>query len=287
MIVRLVFCHFIAIAALPAWGLGQQIPSRPAPPGIQDNSFLIEEAYNQEAGIVQHISSFARFVDSKDWAYTFTQEWPAPRNPRHQFSYTLAVLHFGKFSRSAAGIGDVLLNYRYQVIGNAESRLAFAPRFSLICPTGQAAAGTGAGGLGVQTNFPVSVVVSRKFVTHWNAGVTFIPHSQNSLGDRSSSTGYNFGQSLIFLAHPRVHVLVETVFIRVQSVVASDKTQWSQSFYVNPGIRWAYNFSNGLQIVPGVSVPIGVGPGYGEKGIFLYLSFEHPFAPLKKSEQSE
>ena len=252
MIVRLVFCHLFAIALLPAWGLAQQVPSKPAPPGIQDNSFLIEEAYNQEAGVVQHISSFARFVDSKDWAYTFTQEWPAPRNPRHQLSYTLAVLHFGAFPGSAAGIGDVLLNYRYQVVGNAESRVAFAPRFTLICPTGQTRAGTGGGGLGVQTNLPLSVVLSRKFVTHWNAGATFIPHSQDSSGDRSFSAGYNLGQSLIFLAHPRFHVLVETVFIRVQSVVANDKTQWSQSFYVNPGIRWAYNFSNGLQIVPGV-----------------------------------
>ena len=29
----------------------------PAPPGIADNSFLIEEAYNQEHGVVQHIST--------------------------------------------------------------------------------------------------------------------------------------------------------------------------------------------------------------------------------------
>ena len=27
---------------------------------IADNSFLIEEAYNQEAGVVQHISTFSR-----------------------------------------------------------------------------------------------------------------------------------------------------------------------------------------------------------------------------------
>jgi hypothetical protein len=40
-----------------------------------DNSFLIEEAYNQERGVIQHINSFARLWNSKDWAYTFTQEW--------------------------------------------------------------------------------------------------------------------------------------------------------------------------------------------------------------------
>src|SRR6478736_4273243 len=80
-----------------------------SPPGIQDNSFLVEEAYNQEFGVVQHISSFTRFWDSKDWVYTFTQEWPVPGNERHQLSYTLAAVHSGDFPGSGAGFGDVLL----------------------------------------------------------------------------------------------------------------------------------------------------------------------------------
>ena len=36
----------------------------------------------------------------------------------------------------------------------------------------------------------------------------------------------------------------------------------------------AWNLKSGWQIVPGVSVPIGVGPSKGEYGGFLYLSFE-------------
>jgi hypothetical protein len=32
---------------------------------IQDNSFLVEEAYNQEFGVVQHISNFVYLADSK------------------------------------------------------------------------------------------------------------------------------------------------------------------------------------------------------------------------------
>ena len=50
-----------------------QTPDR----GIQDNSFLIEEAYNQEPGVVQHISTFQRAVPTGQWQYTFTDEWPA------------------------------------------------------------------------------------------------------------------------------------------------------------------------------------------------------------------
>jgi hypothetical protein len=45
---------------------------------------------------------------------------------------------------------------------------------------------------------------------------------------------------------------------------------------VSPGIRWAWNFPTGLQVVPGIAVPIGVGPSRGDRALFLYLSFEHP-----------
>ncbi|MBZ5598715.1 MAG: transporter [Acidobacteriia bacterium] len=254
----------------------------PSQPGIQDNSFLVEEAYNQNFGVVQHINSFTRFWNSKDWAYTFTQEWPVPGDARHQLSYTLAALHAGAFPGSGAGIGDVLLNYRYQLVGDGNARVAFAPRLSVMFPTGDSAQGRGAGGFGLQTDLPLSVVLVPKLVSHWNAGATFVPHAQDASGDRASSAGYNLGQSFIWLVHPRFNVMLETVFFSSQAVVARNKTEWSNALYLNPGIRWAYNFKNGLQIVPGIGVPLGVGPSAGEKGIFLYLSFEHPFRKLEK-----
>jgi hypothetical protein len=40
--------------------LGQHSDTAQGTPPIQDNSFLIEEAYNQEPGVVQHISVFTR-----------------------------------------------------------------------------------------------------------------------------------------------------------------------------------------------------------------------------------
>jgi hypothetical protein len=46
---------------------------------------------------------------------------------------------------------------------------------------------------------------------------------------------------------------------------------------VSPGIRWALDFKCGLEIVPGLAFPIGVGPSRGEHAVFLYLSLEHPF----------
>ena len=77
---------------------------------IQDNSFLLEEAYNQEHGVVQHISTFARPNGGGAWGYSFTQEWPVG-GIRHQLSYTVPVVQVDGLG---TGVGDVLLNYRYQ-----------------------------------------------------------------------------------------------------------------------------------------------------------------------------
>ena len=268
---------FLAGAALAQQDSASSVSTQP---GIQDNSFLVEEAYNQNYGVVQHISSFTHFWNSKDWAYTFTQEWPVPGDARHQLSYTVPYWRAGAFPDSGAGIGDIFLNYRYQLVGDGDAKLAFAPRLSLILPTGNVAEGRGAGGVGVQTSLPVSLVLSKKLVSHWNAGATVVPRAQDAAGDRAYSTGYNLGQSFIWLTNPRFNVMLETVFTNSQFVVAPDKTEWSRSLFLSPGIRWAYNFKNGLQIVPGIGVPIGVGPSSGEKGVFLYLSFEHPFRKL-------
>jgi len=245
---------------------------------IQDNSFLLEEAYNQEAGVVQHISAFTRLWTSKDWAYTFTQEWPLPVRFRHQLSYTVVITSPG--DSPGAGFGDTLLNYRYQVLGNGETRVAFAPRLSLIVPTGSARFGRGYGGTGVQASLPLSLVLTKKIVAHTNLGATIIPHARNAAGERATATGYNVGQSLIWLAKPRFNLMLETLWTGYEDVVGPGQTQRSHSLLVSPGVRWAYNFKSGLQIVPGVAVPMGVGPSSGERGLILYLSFEHPWRRL-------
>src|SRR5436189_3608538 len=120
---------------------------------IADNSFLIEEAYNQERGVVQHISAWQRSLRSAGWSFTFTQEWPVGTQT-HQFSYTIPVQRTER--PSATGLGDAALNYRYQLRG-AEQRVAIAPRLSMLLPTGSPARGLGTGHVGVQLDMPVSV----------------------------------------------------------------------------------------------------------------------------------
>ena len=236
---------------------------------IEDNSFLLEEAYNQEKGVVQFITTAFRGRDG-NWAFSYTNEIPIKKQ-QHQFSYTINLSRVGDKTRS----GDTYINYRYQAMGIKEgSTVAVAPRFSVILPTGSYRNETGSGAVGFQFNLPVSVKHSKKIVTHWNAGATVVPRARNRVGEQANIKGFNLGQSTVFLAKTNFNVLVETVWNRFETVAARDRTVSEYSLLINPGIRWAWNFKSGLQIVPGVSVPLGVGPSYGERGVFLYLSLE-------------
>ncbi len=227
---------------------------------IQDNSFLVEEAYNQESGVVQHISFFQHPTRGGDWISTFTQEWPA-RGLRHQLSYTMTDTRAGRES----GFGDLALNYRYQLLGDGEARVAVSPRVTVILPTGDEARGLGAGATGLQVMLPVSTVLSERVVAHWNAGATFTP--------ARDARSWVAAQSVVWLVHPRFNVLAETVWTRSDARGGVRDT----SLLVSPGIRWSYDRPGRLQIVPGLAVPISLRHPR-DRSVIAYLSFEHPFA---------
>jgi hypothetical protein len=113
-------------------------------------------------------------------------------------------------------------------------------------------------------------------VTHVNVGGTYVPTASALTGERGASTTFAAGDSLIWLAHPNFNVMLEGLYTTT-SLALPGGTARSETFTINPGVRGAINFASGLQVVPGLSVPLGVGPSRGEKAIFLYLSFEHPF----------
>ena len=232
---------------------------------IADNSFLVEEAYNQEAGVVQHVGTFARPDGGDAWDFSFTQEWPLG-GERHQLSFAVPVSHADE---AGTGVGDIGLNYRYQLAGSAGSPLYAAPRLSLLVPSGSEEDGRGRGSVGLQVNMPVSYAVTRQLVTHWNAGSTY--------GTEGSTLDVNLGASAVWLLRPSVNLLLEAVWLS-EEVERPGGSSREESAFLNPGIRWAHNFESGLQIVPGVAYTIGVGPSSGADGLFLYLSFEHPFS---------
>jgi hypothetical protein len=234
---------------------------------IEDNSFLIEEAYNQDPGVIQHISSF-QYMKDHTWIYTFTDEWPVPGR-KHQLSTTIPVLNNGE-----TGFGDIALNYRYQAI--YMTRFSFSPRFSFIFPTGSWEKGLGSGVVGYQLSLPFSYLLSTKIATHYNIGVTFTPDAKKADGSKFDQTVYNYGLSMILLLNKNFNFMFEVVGNRTFIKAGNTNTIITNSLFINPGIRYAINFKSGLQIVPGIAVPIGIGSSNGSSGIYAYLSFEHP-----------
>jgi hypothetical protein len=242
---------------------------------IQDNSFLLEEAYNQEPGVIQHISLFVRDRDTGDWVYTFTEEWPA-HGLAHQVSATIQVLRSSEGAERATGFGDLALNYRWQAIGSGDTAVAVAPRATVLLPTGDWERGLGTGGAGLQVNLPISAMLGTRFVGHFNLGSTWIPSARTESG-RAPSVGVNVGQGLIWLAHPNLNLMLETVYAVTETDAPAGKVI-EESFQVSPGIRGALDLplGLGLQVVGGVAVPIGFGPSSGSLALLGYLSFEHP-----------
>ncbi len=250
--------------------------TRPAA-GIMDNSFLVEEAYNQEPGVVQHILNVAHSVtrhrgpDDREWDFAFTQEWPF-LSQTHQLSFTLPYALVESGGRSQDGINDISLHYRYQVLLETERTPAFAPSFSLILPTGNAANGFGDDTVGYQINLPLSKIVSDRWTLHANAGVTYLP----DVGGHDL-VSYNLAASAIYAVTPTFNLMLEAVSNFDDAVNDFDRTERSVSAVISPGARYAFNHSNDAQTVIGIAVPIGITSDAPDYGIFLYASFEHFF----------
>ena len=219
-----------------------------SPFGTTDNSFLVEEAFNQERGIFQNIFVFSR-DKSGDWAGNFTQEWPVPGS-RHQFSYSLVFSNTGE----ASGLGDLLLNYRFQLSEETDRAPAISPRLSLILPTGRAADGLGSGTTGLDMNLPASKQFG-DFYLHLNAGYTWLP-------DVLSST--RLAGSGIWRAAPMLNLILEAAVVV------------DESFTLSPGFRRGWNFGE-RQLVVGIAAPITRAEGRSTTALLTYLSYELPF----------
>lgn len=267
--------------------------------GIQDNSFLVEEAYNQEPGVVQHIFNWQQTWDrnggtTRTFDFVFTQEWPIGAQ-LHQFSYTLPVSAFSNNPGGAPvldeeGFGDMLLNYRLQLTTEVNGWPAIAPRFSLILPTGNEHEDLGNGEIGYQFNLPISKEVGR-WAVHFNAGLTVLPAVERGLDDGSVSPhhdliGYNLGASAILLANPKLQPLVELVADWSPEINESGGVDIPFALILSPGFRYAPYTKGNTQIVVGAAAPIGLSQDAADIGVFLYLSIEHAFKKLSK-EQSE
>lgn len=242
----------------------------PEPFEIVDNSFLVEEALNQEAGIFQNIFGAMRIGGV--WAAGFTQEWPV-RSQTHQLSYSLSVLDSG----THVGFGDLMINYRWQAMTEGPGRPAFSPRVSVILPTGSADRGLGVGSAGLQINMPFSKQTGN-FYWHWNGGMTMFPSVDATFDDIAVSEGLFspfLSGSSIYRVKPMFNVMVETVLNFDEGLTPSGG-QRDTSFTFSPGVRGGWNIGD-HQLILGVAVPTTWAEDTRDTGAFFYLSYELPF----------
>lgn len=242
----------LALLARSQVVMGQ--PPAPAPPDasrtfeIIDNSFLVEESFNQERGVVQNIFTWTRGRDGA-WNASFTQEWPAP-GMTHQLSYT--VPFWGGSGQTS--VGDVLLNYRYQVQMERARAPAISPRLSVILPTGREADGLGSGVVGLQVNVPASKQFGDLYV-HANAGYTWLPDVERTPHVAGSG---------IWRVRPMFHLMLEAV------------VELGDSVTVAPGFRRGWNFGE-RQLVVGAALPVSRTEGRSDIALLTYFSYELPF----------
>jgi DtxR family transcriptional regulator, Mn-dependent transcriptional regulator len=261
------------IAIICGASLGVAQPTTPpkasdtSPPfEISDNSFFVEEAFNQESGVFQNIFNVV-VADGGEWEAGFTQEWPL-FSQAHQFSYTLVYLN-----ANGAGLGDLLVNYRFQALMERAGVPAFSPRVSIILPSGDVDEERGNGGAGWQVNLPFSKQVHDIYL-HWNAGFTHLPSATTADGTASLLLP-QVAASAIWRTRPMVHLMLETLVRWIEEIDGVD-TRRDTSVTVSPGLRFGWN-SGDAQSVFGLAVPLRFGQGDTTVGMFGYFSYELPF----------
>jgi hypothetical protein len=265
----------LTVLIIPIATLAQKEETEKFVPAIEDNSMIIEEAYNQENRVVQHISNLVFLpIDEENVYYAFTQEWPA-FGLKHQLSYTLQYNSFGK--ANVTGFGDIYINYRYQ-LSYKESFVTCSPRLSLIIPSGNHTKRLGDGSWGLQFNLPISKRWTNQFINHFNIGTTYLfKVEQEEFGFNKPLVSYFAGISSIWLLSQKFNLMLECMSYMVANPAAGNTVDYVNENVIAPAFRYALDVKN-LQIVPGISVPVSFNKEIGtDIGIFFYLSFEHPY----------
>jgi hypothetical protein len=265
----------VAVALLIILGLPHHTTAQPAassasrPFEITDNSFLVEEAFNQEAGIFQNI--FGMLRTDRTWWPAFTQEWPLG-SQRHQFSYTVSWFS----GRGTSGFGNTLINYRFQASVEGPGRPAFSPRLSLILPTGKLEEELGIDKPGLEINLPFSKQMGDIY-WHWNAGLTWLPRVEAKVAEREHESLESpfLAGSAIFRAWPMFHMMLESV-LRSTEFTDDSGTSREGAFTLSPGARGGWNIGD-HQLVLGFAVPVTWVADETDRTAFFYVSYELPY----------
>lgn len=196
-------------------------------------------------------------MDEKTWDYVCTDERPVPRKT-YPPSVTVRVSRLGS-KGTAEGLGEVMLNYRSKRV--LKDLLALAPRLSMILPTGSNREGSEVDTIGFQSNLPLSAGIGDSRVGRWNLGMTHVPDARGPNGLRKDPTGVNYGASVTDLASAHGNLMLELAGVSDEFIQGDRSLTRKEPLAINPGVRCPTKHRSRLQIVPGIGVPIGVGPG--------------------------
>lgn len=273
MRIRAVVLTVIALLSGPAAASAQTPSSEPW--AITDNSFFVEEAFNQQRGVFQNIFIWQKTRDG-GWDGSFTQEFPAPAM-RHQLSYTLPF----DGGEIGAHVGSVLVNYRFQLSEESNSHPAISPRASVILPTGR---DDGYGNrTGLQFNLPISKQAGN-FYLHANAGVTHLfnvtagvfPAVVGFEPPTKDLTSPTIAGSVIYRAAPMFNVMLESTVEFAEDFDGLSTTR-NAGVVISPGFRTGWNFGE-KQLVVGAAVPVTRSQGESSVAVLGYFSYELPFS---------
>lgn len=201
------------------------------------------------------------------WEGSFTQEWPAP-SLEHQFSYTVPFAG----GDNPAHWGGVLLNYRYQPSVVAPGSIGFAPRISVILPTGRSVDNSDRPGL--QGNLPFTKQLGDLHI-HWNAGLTWLHAVPLTPTIAKNLTTPMLAASVVWRTIPLFNLMWENV-LEFEEIVEDGATTRRRSMTTAPGFRWGWNVGD-QQIVLGAALPVTFVDGETTVAGLTYFSYELPF----------
>jgi hypothetical protein len=249
---------------------------------IEDNSFLLDEAFTQEKGVMQFISNFHwSNLGSNGMAYTFTHEIPVVNN-HHQVSYTVQY-HFSQpFGETRySGPGDATIGYTYLVAGK-DDWMMMVPQINFIIPAGDPVKGLGHGGFGGNLGLALTKRLSSAIVTHYNISHTIIyqadyymntAHAENRKAEKNIKIE-TFAAGVIWYPTSRFNLMFESVANYLNDIQANGSGLRGWQLTSNPGLRFAADLHKAL-LVAGASFPYTFDVNSkGQAGIFVYLSLE-------------
>jgi len=278
---KYVFAPWLAVLTLVSGITAQAAEPRPID-GFEDYGFLVDEAYNQGRGEVQHTLNAVYTNDfrSRGWSFNFEQEWWFFTED-HQVAFSIPFSHLREEGETHRGVGDILIGYRYQLLEEGPNIPAVASGFTFILPTGNRDKGTGNGVVGYEWSIAASTKVASRLALHANLGLTYLPKvrvpldENQRLSPKRSLVSYDVGASVVLALSSNIHMLLEWVGEFEEEINNDGKSERVFKAILSPGIRAAVINRDDLQTVLGVGIPIGVTGPADNYGVFLYFSVEH------------